>query len=155
MAIASMVLGILSVTCLYILAGLPAIILGHAAYNRSRREPERYGGGGFAIAGFVMGYVSIALTILVAAIAVPNFMKARETAMKSACIFNLKQIEAAKEQWGLENKKVAGDAVEVAAVNAFLRNSQAPVCPAGGTYSYNVICKVPTCSHGADLGHTL
>ena len=44
-----------------------------------------------------------------AAIAVPNFMKARETAQSNACLSNLRQIDAAKQHWALENKKVGGD----------------------------------------------
>ena len=43
------------------------------------------------------------------AIAIPNFIKARETAQRNACINNLRQIDAAKQQWALENGKKDGD----------------------------------------------
>lgn len=58
MAITSMVLGISSVLCLGLFTGIPAIILGHKAYGRARRLPDKYAGGGMAIAGFILGYIS-------------------------------------------------------------------------------------------------
>ena len=45
------------------------------------------------------------------AIAVPNFVKARESSRKNSCIANLKQTDAAKEQWAMDNKKDAGATV--------------------------------------------
>src|SRR5438552_13514260 len=41
------------------------------------------------------------------AIAIPNFVKARETSRAKSCIANLKQIDAAKEQWAMDNKAAA------------------------------------------------
>src|SRR5208283_1364436 len=46
---------------------------------------------------------------VLAGIAVPNFIKAKQTAQKNACINNLRQIDAAKQQWALENKKTTTD----------------------------------------------
>jgi prepilin-type N-terminal cleavage/methylation domain-containing protein len=107
--------------------------------------------------GFTLVEIMIVVAIigLLAAIAIPNFVKARTTAQKNACIANLKQIDGAKEQWALENKKTQGDAVDSTAVNAYLKNSQAPACPANGTYGYNTVGTAPTCSQGSALGHTL
>src|SRR5262249_36191125 len=67
LAITSFVLGVPSLICFGLLAGIPAIILGHIAYSRARRTPGQYGGSGFAIAGFVMGYVGFVTTMLLAA----------------------------------------------------------------------------------------
>jgi len=44
MAIASLVLGMLSMVRFGLLTGLPAIILGHIACGRTRKAPEQYGG---------------------------------------------------------------------------------------------------------------
>ena len=44
---------------------------------------------------------------VLAGIAIPNFVKARQTAQKNACINNLRQIDGAKKQWALDNKKTA------------------------------------------------
>lgn len=65
MAITSMVLGITSLTCLGILTGIPAIILGHISHGRARKSPGQYAGGGMAIAGFVMGYLSLLVTLVI------------------------------------------------------------------------------------------
>jgi hypothetical protein len=147
-------LGFISVTCLGLITGLPAIITGHIAYGRARKAPEQIGGARFAKAGFVMGYVSVLFTLLLLAIAVP-FVRAGQAAMRAECITNLKQIEAAKEQWAFENKKTAGEPVIDDQVNEYWKSSNRPICPAGGVYSYNVVGVPPTCSLGAALGHTL
>ena len=62
-------------------------------------------------AGFTLVEIMIVVAIigLLAAIAIPNFVKARETAQKNACINNLRQIDGAKQQWALENGKVTSD----------------------------------------------
>ena len=49
--------------------------------------------------------IVVAIIGLLAAIAIPNLVKARTTSQKNACIKNLQQIEGAKEQWALEKKK--------------------------------------------------
>lgn len=109
--------------------------------------------------GFTLVEIMIVVAIigLLAAIAIPNFVKARTSAQKNACIANLQQIEGAKEQWALENRKTEGasTAGSESAINAFLRGSAAPACPGAGTYTYNAIGTPPTCSLGAAAGHTL
>jgi hypothetical protein len=89
---------------------------------------------------------------MIAAVAVPNFVKARGTAQKNACINNLRQIDGAKQQWALENKKTDTDSPTRTDLKPFLSNKQFPVCPAGGTYTINPVSKQPECSHE---GHSL
>ena len=89
---------------------------------------------------------------MISAIAIPNFVKARGTAQKNACISNLRQIDGAKAQWALENKKTDTDTPTRADLNPYLAKKQFPTCPAGGAYTINPMSKSPECSHE---GHTL
>ena len=69
-------------------------------------------------AGFTLVEIMIVVAIigLLAAIAIPNFVKARENAQLNSIINNLRIIEGAKDQWALENKKGTGDAVATLSV---------------------------------------
>ena len=85
-------------------------------------------------------------------IAIPGFMQARQTARKSACIDNMKQIENAKEQWAMDNRKNTGDAVAFTdLVGATLYMKSTPSCPAAGTYTLNPISTVPACDISGHL----
>src|SRR2546422_6836020 len=44
---------------------------------------------------------------LLASIAIPNFIKARTTSQKNACINNLRQVDGAIQQWALENNQIS------------------------------------------------
>ena len=81
---------------------------------------------------------------MLSAIAIPNFIKARETAQRNACINNLRQIDAAKQQWALEKGKQATDVPTWDDLKPYL--GRIPHCPAGGTYTINAVGQPPQCS---------
>ena len=100
--------------------------------------------------------IMIVLVILLAAVAIPNFIKARTTASKSACLANLLQIEGAKQQWALENKLTNGTPANVAEINKYLVGGVRPNCPANGTYTYRTVGQKAICSLGSTVpGHSL
>jgi len=109
-------------------------------------------------AGFTLVEIMIVVAIigLLAAIAIPNFVKARTTAQTNACINNLRQIDGAKEQWALETHKSSGAAAVNAEIDGYIKGG-APKCPATGTtaaYTYNAVDTNPSCAQSA-AGHVL
>src|SRR5258707_12488140 len=98
-------------------------------------------------AGFTLVEIMIVVAIiaLLAAIAIPNFIKARTASQKSACIANLKQIEGAKATWALEAKKMTTDTPadsDLFGSTAYVRSK--PGCPANGTYTLDSVANQPT-----------
>lgn len=93
----------------------------------------------------------VAIVGLLAAIAIPSFVKARTTSQLNACINNMRMIDAAKEQAGLEHGYRVGDAVPESEVSPYLRGGlKGTVCPAGGRYTLNPLGEDPVCSkHGS------
>jgi Domain of unknown function (DUF4190) len=150
LAVWSLVLGILSLTCFSIFAAIPGVICGHKARGRIKNSSGTLTGDGLAVAGLITGYIGMAWAIffipLLAAITIPNFVKARNTSMQNACINNMRQIYAAKQEWALENSK-PGDAVPTENdLTPYLSNHQMPHCPAGGVYTIGAVTNPPTCS---------
>ncbi len=88
----------------------------------------------------------VAAVGMLSAIAIPNFVKARATSQKNACINNLRQIDAAKNEWALEKGKKSTDVPTEDDIKAYLYHSKLPLCPAGGTYTINAVGEPPVCS---------
>ena len=69
-----------------------------------------------------------------------------EAAQRNACITNLRQIDAAKQQWALENSKNDVSVPIALDLLPYLKGNVFPVCPSGGNYTINAVGLPPTCS---------
>jgi prepilin-type N-terminal cleavage/methylation domain-containing protein len=100
-------------------------------------------------AGFTLVEIMIVVAIigLLAAIAIPNFVKARATSQMNACINNLRQIDAACNEFALEKGKTTGYAFSYPSdLTPYIKLNSAssiPPCPAGGTYTVATLGTLP------------
>jgi Domain of unknown function (DUF4190) len=81
------------------LAFVAAIVFGHLALSEIRKSAGRLKGEGLAIAGLVLGYawiVSIPVILIIAAIAIPNLLRARMAANESSAVAGIRQINVAE-----------------------------------------------------------
>ncbi|MDR3708373.1 MAG: prepilin-type N-terminal cleavage/methylation domain-containing protein [Capsulimonadaceae bacterium] len=117
-------------------------------------------------AGFTLVEIMIVVLIIgiLLAIAIPNFVTARNSARAKGCVGNLKQIDSAKQQYIMDTKQnstfafSAASAYSGTTANELVPNyiRSFPTCPAGGTYAVNSGTSNPTCTYSdATYPHSL
>jgi len=97
-ATASLICGIIAYIILPFFAAIPAIILGHLALSDIKKRAGHLKGNGLAIAGMVMGYAQIVLLpviLIIAAIAIPNLLRARMAANEASTVASLRTYNSA------------------------------------------------------------
>src|SRR5215467_7604630 len=91
-----------------------------------------------------IGIFVAAMALIVMAALLPSFIRARTTPAMNACVNNLRQLDGAKQQWVLENRRSKGDVVTWEDITPYLKNRL--VCSRGGTYIIGRVGELPRCS---------
>ncbi len=90
--------------------------------------------------------VGVIVVLLLAAVVLPAFVRARNTSASNACVNHLRQIAGAKETWAIENHKMTNDPVSRNDIKPYLSHEEVPKCPDGGTYIIGRVGEPPRCS---------
>ena len=97
--------------------------------------------------GFTLVEIMIVVLIIgiLLAIAIPNFVRARNTSRAKACQANLKQIDSATEQYLMDNRTTTYPAFTALSPN-YIKTT--PACPSGGSYTMGTASANPSCGIG-------
>jgi prepilin-type N-terminal cleavage/methylation domain-containing protein len=105
--------------------------------------------------GFTLVEIMIVVAIigLLAAIAIPNFVKAREQAQLNSIVNNLRITEGAKDQWALENKQGTGALPVASDIAPYMKNNNfPPTLIVGEAYNINAVGTPATAGVTVKLG---
>ena len=110
--------------------------------------------GGFTLVEIM---VVVAVISLLAAIVIPNLLKAGAKSQATTCINNLRQIDTAVQQFSIEAGKHVGDVINYPGdLTPYIRlnpQGKIPPCPAKGDYTLNTVGNQPSafCSLGSTV----
>jgi hypothetical protein len=119
LATASLIFGI---PFLFFPFPIVAVVFGHVSLSQIKKSAGRLGGKGLAIAGLVLGYLGIAmipLTLIIAAIAIPNLLRARMAANESSALYSLRTINTAQVSYQANFGQKIGYAPDLQSLGGF------------------------------------
>jgi prepilin-type N-terminal cleavage/methylation domain-containing protein len=105
--------------------------------------------------GFTLVEILIVILIIgmLLAVAVPGFVRARQTSQARNCQSNLKQLFGAKERWAMDNHRDESSTPAMSElVGPALYIKATPTCQANGNYEIGSLDTLPTCSIGGTAG---
>jgi prepilin-type N-terminal cleavage/methylation domain-containing protein len=106
--------------------------------------------GGFTLLEIM---IVVAMIGLLAAIAIPNFLKARARSTATSCINNLRLMDDAKAQWALDTRQISTALpTDADLFGAGLYIKAKPICPGGGQYELRTVGELTLCDQP---GHEL
>lgn len=92
--------------------------------------------------------VVVAIISLLAALVIPNLLKAGARSQATTCINNLRQLDTAVQQFSIEGGKHVGDVItypdDLTPYIKLNQSGQIPACPARGSYSLNTVGNQPS-----------
>ena len=103
------------------------------------------------VRGFIVVFITVAIGFVVV-VSFQPFGRRCTASPKNACINNLRQMDGAKEQWALEEKRSAGELVVEKEMVLYIKGNAMPKCSEGGRYTVGKVGELPRCSVG---GHAL
>ena len=96
-------------------------------------------------------FVCLFTGLVLIAVAIPNFVKPRSSGPSNPCINIMRQMDAAKQEWALENVKTNGVVVTENDIKPYIKldsKGNLPKCPQGGIYTIGKVGEPVTCSLG-------
>ncbi len=141
LAIASLVLGILGlISCMFgVVFALPALVLGIVALVKINKTGGLLQGRALALAGLIMGGVVLVMMPMMAALAIPGFVKARKQSQGRRVLNDARQMDAAIDQWALERGKYNGNAINTTEAAVYLKDGWKDIDLLGNPYRVSVV----------------
>ena len=113
---------------------------------KTNSEQQRKKKAGFTLVEIM---ITVAIIGMLAVMAIPSYVRARNASQTSVCLNNLRHIDGAKGQLAIEARKSTGDPVNGGELDVYLKRPFVEMTePSSGSYNVNNIGSAPDCTIG-------